>query len=80
MEVVTLEEVFRWMTVINLILFAWTAIMCTTARGFIHRVHGKMFGVSPETINACIYGFLGVYKIVFIVFVLVPWITLLIID
>lgn len=80
MEVVTLEEIFRWMTVINLILYIWTAVMCATAKGWIQRVHGKMFGLSPEAINAFLYGYLGFYKVIFIVFVLVPWITLLIID
>ena len=38
-----------------------------------------MFGLGSETINTMIYGFLAFYKIIFIVFVLVPWITLLII-
>ncbi len=80
MEVIALEEIFRWMTVINLILYAWTAIMCATAKGWIQRVHGKMFGLAPETINAFLYGYLGFYKVIFIVFVLVPWITLFIID
>lgn len=80
MEVVTLEEIFRWMTVINLILYAWSAIMCAAAKGWIQRVHGKMFGLAPEAINAFLYGYLGLYKVIFIVFILVPWITLLIID
>lgn len=80
MEVITLEEIFRWMTIINLILYTWTAVMCATAKGWIQRVHGKMFGLAPETINAFLYGYLGFYKVIFIVFVLVPWLTLLIID
>ena len=80
MEVITLKEVFTWMVVVNLILYAWTAVMCATAKGWIQRVHGKMFGLPPETINAFLYGYLGFYKVVFIVFVLVPWITFMIID
>lgn len=79
-DVITFKEFFMWMTVVNLILYTWTAVMCFTAKGWIQRVHGKMFGLAPETINAFLYGYLGVYKIVFIVFVLVPWITLTIIS
>ena len=75
-----LRELFAWMTVINLGLFMWTAIMCMTARKYIQHKHGKWFGLSPEAINACLYGFLGLYKIVFIVFVLVPWIALTLIS
>jgi bacteriorhodopsin len=37
-----------------------------------------MFGLSQDTVNAILYGFLGFYKLVFIVFVLVPWIALVI--
>ncbi len=76
MELVTLKEFFMWMTVVNFGLFLWSAIMCMCCKGFIQRVHGKMFGLAPETINAMLYGFLGFYKIVFIVFVLAPWIVL----
>ena len=76
MDLALLKEFFMWMTVVNLGLFMWMAIMCMLAKGFIYRVHGKLFGLSQETVNAMLYGFLGFYKIVFIVFVLVPWIAL----
>lgn len=78
MTIELLKTFFMWSTVINLILFSWTAIMCIYCRGFIHRVHGKMFDLSQDTINSMIYGFLAIYKIVFIVFVLAPWIVLMI--
>jgi hypothetical protein len=80
MDMALLKEFFMWCTVINLGLFAWTAIMCIYAKGLMHRVHGKMFGLSPDTINTILYGFLGFYKIVFIVFCLVPWIALTIMS
>ncbi|MCK4564870.1 MAG: hypothetical protein KAU94_09375 [Verrucomicrobia bacterium] len=76
MDMALLKEFFMWCTIINFGLFMWSAIMCILAKGFIYRVHGKMFGLSQDTVNAMIYGFLGFYKIVFIVFVLVPWIAL----
>jgi hypothetical protein len=52
--------------------------MCICARGFIHRVHGKMFGLKPEQIDQILYGLLAFYKIMFITFILVPWIALVI--
>lgn len=76
MNIAILKEFFMWMTVVNFGLLLWSAIMCMLAKGFIYRVHGKMFGLSQDTISAMLYGFLGVYKIVFIVFVLAPWIVL----
>lgn len=80
MDISMLKEFFMWMTVINLLLFMWSAIMCMALKNFIVRFHGRLFGLSPEAIKASLYGFLGVYKIVFIVFVLVPWLALLIIS
>jgi len=76
MDMELLKTFFMWMTVINFGLFMWITIMCMLCKGFIQRVHGKLFGLSEETISACLYGFLGGYKIVFTVFVLVPWIAL----
>lgn len=80
MNMAILKEFFMWCTIINLGLFTWSAIMCMACKGFIQRVHGKMFDLPPETINSMLYGFLGFYKIVFIVFVLAPWIALEIIS
>jgi len=79
MDIYTLKEFLGWMTLINLGIFMLSAIMCMTMKGVIQRMHGKMFGLAPETINAFLYGWLGFYKIIFIVFVLVPWIALTII-
>jgi hypothetical protein len=69
-----------WNVIINLVLFAWTAVMCTRFRGLIHRIHGKMFGLNENTINTMLYGFLALYKIIFIVFVFIPWIVLTIMS
>lgn len=76
MDIGMLKELFGWMTMINLGLFIFTAVMSIWCRSFIYRVHGRMFDLEQNTINAMLYGFLAFYKIVFIVFVLAPWIAL----
>lgn len=76
MSIEIMKEFFGWMALINLVLYIWTAVMCIAARKYIQHKHGKWFGLSPEAINAFLYGYLGLYKVVFIVFVLVPWIAL----
>lgn len=80
MDIATVRELFMWMTVINLGIFIWTAVFCLILKNFIARLHGRMFGLSPETIKATLYGFLGVYKCLLIVFVFVPWLALLIVS
>jgi hypothetical protein len=80
MDLYTLTKVFGWMTLINLGVFILAAFMCIFASNYIARVHGKMFGLPPETIKATLYGFLGIYKLLFIVFCLVPWIAMIIVT
>ncbi len=80
MNIEILKEFFMWNTVIHLGLFIWTGLMCTCCKSFIYRAHGKMFGLGEEAIDAFLYGFLALYKIVFLVFVLVPWFALMIIS
>jgi hypothetical protein len=76
MNLQILKEFLGWMTVVNLGLFIFTAAMSIWCRSFIYRIHGRMFGLEQNTISAMLYGFLAFYKIVFIVFVLTPWIAL----
>ncbi|WP_372796225.1 DUF6868 family protein [Pontiella sp.] len=80
MNMEILRQFFGWMTLINLGLFIWTAIMSAWCRGFIYKVHGRMFGLSEETTNKALYYFLAFYKIVFITFNLVPWLALTILT
>lgn len=80
MSIYTLTNVFGWMTAINFGMFILAAFMCIFANNYIARVHGKMFGLSAETIKTALYGFLGIYKLLFIVFCLIPWIALMIVG
>jgi hypothetical protein len=74
MEIMT--EFFGWMTLINLILFIWTAGMSVYCRGFVQRVHARVFDLSEDAVNKALYNFLAFYKIVFIVLNLAPWLAL----
>ena len=76
MNIEILRGFFGWMTLINLGLFVWTAVMSIWCRGLIYKTHGNMFNLSEETTNKVLYCFLAFYKIVFITFNLVPWIAL----
>jgi len=76
MNLETAKELFGLMVLINLGLFIWTAVMSTCCRRFICNVHSRLFKLEENTVNAMLYGFLAFYKIVFFVFVLVPWAAL----
>jgi len=79
MEFETVKNFFMWCTIINAIIFIFSSIMVILASNFVYKMQGTMFNISRESFNNTVYLYLGIYKIVFIVFNLVPFIALLII-
>ncbi len=80
MDIETLTAFFMWCTIINGAMFVVSAAVCILARDFVYRVHSKWFSMPRETINVAIYSFIGLFKIVFIVFNVVPYVALLIVG
>jgi hypothetical protein len=80
MSIETLTAFFMWCTIINgALLVCWTGA-CLLIPDLVYRTQSRCFPISRETFNAVIYGFLGAFKIVFLVFNLVPFVALLIIG
>ena len=80
MDISILKEFFMWMTVLNVALMLFQSFLCMALKNVIGRMHGSMFGITPEAIKVAIYGYLGVYKVCFIIFCLTPWLALEIIS
>ncbi len=79
LDLQSLTEFFKWCSIINACLLIISIIMITAAPDFIYGFHGKWFSLTRESFDTIFYGFLGVYKILFLVFNLVPYVALLII-
>jgi hypothetical protein len=80
MNIQTMTSFFMWCTIINgALLILWT-VLFLLAPNFIYRIQHRWFPIPRETFDVVIYSFLGCFKIVFIIFNLVPWISLLIIG
>jgi hypothetical protein len=78
MNIQTLETFFMWCTVLNGgILLLWTAFFLF-APDFLYRMQSKWFPIPRETYNTVMYSFLGFFKLVFLVFNVVPYLALLI--
>jgi hypothetical protein len=69
-----------WCTIINGALLVFSAIMFILASDLAYNVHGKLFPMPRETFNVVIYSFLGVFKIFWLVFNVVPYVALLIVQ
>jgi len=76
MDLQTLTTFFMWCTVINGgLLILWT-VFCGFAPDLVYRIQYRFFPIPRETYDVIIYSFLGLFKIVFLVFNLVPYLAL----
>lgn len=72
----TLSAFFGWLTILHLGLFALSAILLLVMRGWVARLHGRMFGLAPADVSLTAYRWLGGYKILILATALGPWLAL----
>ncbi|HUS55191.1 MAG TPA: hypothetical protein VMY41_14460, partial [Thermohalobaculum sp.] len=78
MDIQILTDFFMWMTIINgALLVLWSAF-CVFAPDLVYRMQSRWLPLPRETYDVVIYGFLGAFKVVFLVFNVVPYDALLI--
>ncbi len=80
MSIDKIHDFLLWSTVINFGLLLFSVVMIITTKNFIYRLHGKIFNLEKEQITLSLYLVLGIYKILIIVFNIVPLIAIEIIK
>lgn len=80
MDTHTLTTFFMCCTIINAGIFILWTVFLVFASDFVYRIQNKLFPIPRETYNVIIYSFLGLFKIVFLVFNVVPYIALLMVG
>lgn len=72
----TLFDFFLWSTVFNVIVLAWWSAWIMGAGNFVYKMHSKWFEMSREDFNKLHYFGLAFYKLMIILFNLVPLLVL----
>jgi hypothetical protein len=80
MDIQTLTTFFMWCTIINGALLLLGITMFILAPDLVCRTQSKWFPIPRETFNVVFYSFLGLFKIIFLVFNVVPYVALLIVG
>lgn len=80
MDIRTIQTFFMWCTVINAALLVLTGLTLTFAGDWVYRIQSRWYPISRDAFNVAIYSFMGLFKLFFITFSLVPYIALLIIG
>ena len=80
MDIQILTTFFMWCAIINGGLLILWSTMFILAPDLAYRTQSKWFPIPREIYNVVMYSFLGLFKIVFIVFNVVPYVALLIVG
>jgi len=76
----TMREFLGWCSVINVGLLIFSAIFVTLLSGPISRIHAKMFNLDESDLSSAYFQYLAQYKIAIIVFSIVPYFALTIMN
>ncbi|MGI9370835.1 MAG: DUF6868 family protein [Ruegeria sp.] len=71
-----LTAFFGWMTVLNFAVLLFSGIMIVTMQDWIAGIHGKMFQMEQAEVKKAYFKYLANYKILTIIFCLMPWVAL----
>ena len=80
MDLDRLQDFLFWSLLLNVGIYLISLVGVLSLRRFMWKIHAKLFGVNEETANKVIYQYLAIYKLLLIVFNLVPWIAIQIIK
>jgi hypothetical protein len=76
MSMTELTTFFGWCTIINFSLLIISSLMLFALQEQIATIHSKLTGIQAESLRSMYFNYLGNYKILIIVFNVVPYIVL----
>ena len=78
MNIATTRSVLLWCTLINYGVLALWGLSMLLPHDWLHRLVGRWYRISPEQFDTVTYAGILLYKILILVFNLIPYIALLI--
>ena len=79
MTLAELQTVLGWSLIIHLAILLWWAGWFLLARDLVFRIHSRWFKLSEQHFDSIHYCAIGLFKLLILVFNLVPWLALLIV-
>ena len=73
-----LQDFLMWCSIINGIFLIITTLMTVFGGNIVYKLHGMLYPLSREAFNVAMYSMVGIFKIFWLVFNLVPYIALVI--
>ncbi len=79
-DTVKLTAFFKWCSIINGIILVLAILGVVLGPEIGQTLQSRMFQVAPGTVSAAMYMFLGMFKIFWLVFNVVPYVALRIVS
>ncbi|MCW8926732.1 MAG: hypothetical protein OQJ84_10760 [Xanthomonadales bacterium] len=76
MDIHTLMSFFMWCTIINFGILLFLTLVYMLMPNLAYRLQSRWIPISRETFDIIFYSFIGFFKVVVLVFNLVPWLAL----
>ncbi len=80
MTVEIVRDVLGWCSLINLALLLWWFLFFMLAHDWTYNLHGKWFKLSVEKFDAIHYTLMGFYKLSILLFNIIPYLALRIVE
>jgi len=76
MNIETLQTFLGWCVVIHFGMLLLVVLFLTMGRNWVVNMHQKFFDLSKEELQRSYFNYIAVYKLLVIVFVLVPYLVI----
>jgi hypothetical protein len=76
MTIEQITHLLGWSAILNYGILILSTIMLVACKGFVVRTHQKFFKLSEEDLNRAYFQYLAQFKILVIVFNIVPYLAL----
>ena len=80
MTIEILTKFLGWVSVINIAILLFSTLGMIIMRGFVTRIHSKLFGLDEKDLGRAYFQYLAQYKIAIIVLNISPYLALRIIS
>ena len=76
MDIDTLITFFGWCSLINIAVLVLSMLVLLIFRKPIAQIHSRLFGLEPEALPPVYMHYIGSYKLLILMFNLVPYVSL----
>lgn len=76
MSIVTLQTFLGWNLIIHFGMLLLVVVLLTLGRNWVFGMHQKFFDMSKEQLSRSYFKFIAIYKLLVLVFVVVPYVVI----